>query len=125
MDKSDHQGETDNGRQDTDDRPSPSIEQHHNDESAPPTGTTQQKHSHKWRFSWPSAQVWFDFFLVLFTGALVVTSYLQWHTLTRGDRPWVGLDRIAFIDYAPGMRMGVEVSMINAGKTPAHVTHHD
>lgn len=33
------------------------------------------------RLGWPSAQITFDFLVVVFTGALAVTSYLQWHAL--------------------------------------------
>lgn len=83
MDESHHQHETDHSGHDADSRPSFSMQQYHNDEGATPENRPQQKHSHARRFRWPSAQVWFDLFLVVFTGALVVTSYLQWHALSK------------------------------------------
>jgi len=43
----------------------------------------------------------------------------------RAERPLVGLDHIDFVNYVPGMRMGAEVYMINAGRSPARITDQD
>ena len=50
------------------------IEQYREGEGITHQGTTQQEQPHRRRFRWLSAQAGFNFFLVLFTGALVWTS---------------------------------------------------
>jgi len=98
----------------------------------------------------PSSQTISNILLVLFTAGLFGTAFLQWRALdatleetrkmvriaqnantltreiqTRAERPLIGVDHIDFVNYVPGMRMGAEVSMINAGRTPARITHQD
>jgi hypothetical protein len=90
MQESHHQQEADNRNREAEDRPSLPLVQTPDTAGRAETGNTQQDHSHHWRFRWPSTQAWFDFFLVLFTGGLFMTSYLQWHavndTLTQTKR---------------------------------------
>jgi hypothetical protein len=90
MQESHHQHEADDSNRETKNRPIvPSVQTPHAASSAE-AGDAQQHYTHHWRFRWPSPQAWFDFFLVLFTGGLFVTSYLQWHavrdTLTETKR---------------------------------------
>jgi hypothetical protein len=34
------------------------------------------------------------------------------------DRPWIGVHRITLVDFAPGKKTGVQLDILNSGKTP-------
>jgi hypothetical protein len=82
MEESQHQHEGGDSNRKANEGSFVPCEQYHGHEGSTPKSRNHQEKAHAGRFRWPSAQAWFDLFLVLFTGALVVTSYLQWHALS-------------------------------------------